>query len=95
MIINTEKLRYRRLNNRKYIAVYGTQDNPYSSDYDLMDACEANNAASNLDSISDKLKDEAERLRSMAGEMAEAPKSSATPRRDALASSKSLSRCSL
>jgi IMP cyclohydrolase len=63
MIINTDKIRFRKMTD--YIAVYGTQDNPYSSDYDVLTADEAANMASSLDGIVDKLKDEAERLREM------------------------------
>lgn len=66
MIINTDKIKFRTLTDRGYIAVYGTQDNPYSSDYDLLTPDEARNMASCLDGIVDKLKDEAERLRRMA-----------------------------
>ena len=65
MIINTDKLRYRMLTDGRYIAVYGTQDNPYSSDYGLLTKAEAENAASTLDSIAEKIKDEAERLREL------------------------------
>ena len=65
MIINTDKLRYRVLMGGRYIAVYGTQDNPYSSDYGLLTKAEAENAASTLDSIAEKKKDEAQRLREL------------------------------
>jgi len=81
MIINTDKLKYRMLSSGEYIAVYGTQDNPYSSDYDLLTKDEAINTASTLDSISEKIKDEAENLRSLIGKLAESPNDQAHPRR--------------
>lgn len=64
MIINTDKIRFKNIGG--YIAIYGAQDNPYSSDYDLLTAQEAENMASSLSGISEKLKDESERLLEMA-----------------------------
>lgn len=55
MIINTDKIRFRNMMTG-YIGVYGTQDNPYSSDYDVRTADEAENMASSLVGIAKNCK---------------------------------------
>jgi hypothetical protein len=66
MIINTEKLQHRRLWGRDYIAEYGTQDHPYSSNYELLTDAEANQRAEELDAIAGDLREAASKLRDLA-----------------------------
>lgn len=65
MIINTEKIKFRPLavGSGNYIAIYGTQENPFSSNYDLMDLNEAFEMAKKLEEISLALLESAEMIR--------------------------------
>lgn len=49
-----------------YVALYGTQENPYSSNYDVLTPIEAVDVASLLEGIADRIKDEAQRLKEIA-----------------------------
>jgi hypothetical protein len=66
MILNTEKIKVRLTLARDYIAVYGTQDNPFSSNYDFMDEQEAAELSLELERAGDvirKIRDELDSLR--------------------------------
>jgi hypothetical protein len=72
MIINTEMIRVRKLDSREYLAIYGTQDNPYSRDYNLMDKTECKKMAV-------MVADLAGRLNEMVATMTEAAESLKSP----------------
>ena len=65
-------IRVRKLVNREYLAIYGTQDNPYSRDYNLMDKNECEKMAV-------MVADLAGRLNEMVATMTEAAKSLKSP----------------
>ena len=62
MIINTDKISARTAMYGKYIAVYGTQENPISGDYDLMGKDEAQRFVVSMKDAATRLIDEAEKI---------------------------------
>lgn len=72
MIINTDLLRFRKVSDT-YVGVYGTQGNPYSTNYDLLDKQESEQMAESLESIAIHLTDEAARLRELAAGVSPLP----------------------
>lgn len=69
MIINTETIRARLLTNTQYLAIYGTQVDPWSTNYDFADKEESKELAAqllaiaqNLSDLSAEISDKSERL---------------------------------
>lgn len=67
MILNTDSLRV-RLNLSGYIAIYGTQDHPYSQNYDLLDANEAERMVAELKVASETIGQFSEMLNNLLDE---------------------------
>jgi hypothetical protein len=67
MIINTDLLKTRK--EGTYVAIYGTQENPFSGNYDLLYRDEAENMADALRKIAADIADEAARLTAIAASM--------------------------
>lgn len=63
MIINTDTLRTR--NAGKYLAIYGTQEAPFSSNYEMLDREEALKMATALRKVARDIEREAETLEEM------------------------------
>ena len=77
MIINTDLLKTR--NCGQYIAIYGTQENPFSKNYDFMYKDEAMQTAQALLKIAEGINSEAMRLLESAEKMP-CPNTNSEPR---------------
>ena len=67
MIINTDLLKTRKSGN--FIAIYGTQENPFSANYDFMYRDEAEKTATALRKIAEDIRAEADRLEDFASSL--------------------------
>lgn len=73
MIINTENLRLRLIKSPDYVAIYGTEDNPYSNNYSLMSFDECQKVANHFDALSARMKDFADEIRDKASKLPHNP----------------------